>query len=289
MEYFLGLNSETNFDFECFDKFSGVGMIRGENLCINKMQYFTKKDFCDYVTKYLDYVSKIFVEKEVWYRTADLVPHQINLLDGCDKQIDESQYLIGLRGVRRDLAFVSTFKMELEAFLKAYKENKNLSLLIPFVSSVSEIKKVKLLLNEMNYDGKLGIMIEIPSVIFMLEEFNELGIDNYTIGLNDLTSTILGAKRDLDIYSINDPAVRKAIIYIVNKIHQFGKTVTVAGYLNREMLEFVENIGVDYVNIHYNEIPLLLNNIADEGFYVQHYNSIKQNYKAIKRIRKIND
>jgi len=57
MEYYLGLNSEENFNFDLFSTFSGVGMIRGENLCISKMQYFTVKEFCNYVTYYLSYVQ----------------------------------------------------------------------------------------------------------------------------------------------------------------------------------------------------------------------------------------
>lgn len=287
MEYYLGLNSETDFDFELFSKFSGVGMIRGENLCIAKMQYFLNQDFCNYVTEYLSYVAKAFEDKNVWYRTADLVPHQINLLDGCDKQIEETQYLIGNRGIRRNLQFYDTYLLELNSFLKAYNNCNNLGILIPFVSNINEVKKVKETLKNIGYNGKIGIMIEIPSMIFMLDELEELGIDNYTIGVNDLSSNILGAKRNIDAYSINNVAIYKAIKYVVKKIHSFGKKVTVAGYLNKEMLEFVSKIGVDILNIHYNEIPILFEN-QDKVFFEKHYNEIKDNYKTFKKKRKPN-
>lgn len=288
MKYYLGLNSEEEFNFELFDTFSGVGMIRGENLCINKMQYFTVKEFCDYVTNYLIYVSNNFYGKDVWYRTADLVPHQINLLDGCDEKIIDTQYLIGLRGIRRNLKFIDTYKNELNAFNDAYKINNNLGLLIPYITSVNELKYLKSILNDIGYTGKLGIMIEMSSIIFMLEEIEKMGIDNYTIGVNDLTTNILGAKRDLDVYNINDPAVHKAIKYIVKKVHEFGKEVTLAGYLNKEMFNFAQDIGVDKINIHYNEIPLILD-VENKEFYTNIYDSIKNNYKLIKKTRNNNE
>lgn len=288
MEYHLGLNSEIDFKFDLFSKFTGVGMIRGENLCIKRMQYFLNQEFCNYVTEYLTYVASSFKDKEVWYRTADLVPHQINLLDGCDKQIEESQYLIGNRGIRRNLEFYDTYLLELNSFLKAYNSCNNLGLLIPFVSNIKEVKKVKDTLKNIGYNGKLGVMIEIPSMIFMLDELEELGIDNYTIGVNDLTSNILGAKRDIEAYSINNKAVYKAIEYVVKKVHSFGEKVTVAGYLNKEMLEFVSKIGVDILNVHYNEIPILFEN-QNNDFFEKHYNDIKSNYKSLKKLKENNE
>ena len=82
MKYMLGLNAEELDDNDIvFSMFDGVGMIRGENLCIEKLKYFPIREFREFVTNYLEKVSNQFKGKPVWYRTADLVPHQINLLD----------------------------------------------------------------------------------------------------------------------------------------------------------------------------------------------------------------
>ena len=281
MKYYLGLNSEENFDFNLFSKFSGVGMIRGENLCINKMAYFPLEEFQNYVTNYLIYVAKKFPNGEVWYRTADLVPHQINILAGCDQEMHEEQYLIGTRGVRRNLLLIDTYVKELTSFIKASKVCPNLNLLIPFVSSIDEVKQVQKILKKLGYEGKLGVMVEIPSIIFMLDEMNELGIDNFTIGVNDLTTNLLGANRDNPVYSNNNIAVYKAILYITKKVHSFGKKVTLAGYLNEDLLKFAQTNGVDIINIHYNEIPLFFKE-EDQEFFTSHYNTIKKNYKELK-------
>lgn len=285
MKYYLGLNSEENINSNMIRNFSGVGMIRGENLCINKMQYFTIPEFCNYVTDYLNYVANIFESKPVWYRTADLVPHQINLLDGCDEYINEDHYLIGNRGIRRNLMIISTYLKELKCFVDAYNKNNNLGLLIPFVSSVSEIKVVKSLLEDLEYNGKIGIMVEIPSAMLMLDEFNGIGVDYYTIGMNDLTSMILGAHRDCPAYSMTNESVKKSVELIVDKVHSFQKKVTLAGYLNHEILDYAEQIGVDNVSIHYNEIPMFFKTDSPEE-YTHHYDEIKRVYKRIKNERR---
>ena len=282
MKTYLGLNSETNFDHEIFTQFDGVGMIRGENLCVNKMQYFTVPEFCQYVTNYLSYISKVFEGKPVWYRTADLVQHQIDTFEGCDGQVSDDHYLIGERGIRRNLLFRDTYEKELDAFLEARKNHPNLNLLIPFVSNTDEIKQVKEILERKGYDGKLGIMVELPSTILMLDEMNALGVDYYTIGVNDLTTMILGANRDISAYRKNDLAVRRAIKYAVEKIHSFGKEVTIAGYLNKELRDFAEEIHADNVSIHYNEIPLIWDNL-DEKTFSSHYKEIKRKYKEKKK------
>ena len=284
MKYYLGLNSENNFNHPIFDNFDGIGMIRGENLCINKMQYFTIPGFCDYVTNYLIYVAKVFSDKPVWYRTADLTPHQIDALDGSDGSLSDDHYLIGERGIRRNLIFLNTYEKEIDAYLKSYSEQNNLGLLIPFISSVDEIVQVKKILERKYYHGKLGIMIEIPSMLFMLDEVNKLGIDYYTIGVNDLTCFLLGAKRDIPAYQKDNPAVVKAISYAVNKIHSFGKEVTLAGYLSKSVLEYAKELKLDGISIHYNEIPVLFDNL-DSDFFTHHYDNIKSNYKRLRKIK----
>ena len=282
MKYMLGLNSEENLRKDIIDSFDGVGMIRGENLCINKMQYFNKPEFKKYLEEYLVYISTIFENKKVWYRTADLVPHQINLLDGCDEVLDSKQYLLGLRGIRRNLKYISTFKQELEAFVNAYNRNNNLGLLLPFISSPTEVSTVvKILKNEFNYYGEYGIMVEIPSVLLRLDEFEELGVSNYTFGANDMTSMILGADRQIDNYSKNDLAVLKTIKSALEKVHSYGKELTVAGYINKDFFDNLKILGVDIVNIHYNEIPDLFN-VDNPDEFSSHYKSIKKNYERKK-------
>ena len=79
---------------------------------------------------------------------------------------------------------------------------------------------------------------------------NKLGICNYTIGLNDLTSSLLFSHRNLDVYSINNPVVYKVVKYVCDKVHNFNKELTVAGYLNKEMLDFCIENNISFDILH---------------------------------------
>lgn len=282
MKYMLGLNSEKlEKNDKVFSQFDGVGMIRGENLCIEQMKYFTRSDFQEYVIQYLDMVAKQFYGKPVWYRTIDLVPHQINVLEGADEIFSENQYLIGTRGIRRNLRGKEAFLNELNCFTKASRKNSNLGIIVSFVSKVEEMEIViNLLRNKFKYDGKIGMMVETPAAVIKLEEFNNLGIDNYTLGLNDLTTLILGADRKKkEYYDMTDKAIIDVIKYSTEKIHSFGKEITVAGYLDKEIVEICEKIGVDNCNIHYNLIPKIFKNVSNPEHYERHYKEMKDRYK----------
>lgn len=286
MKYMLGLNAEElENDDVVFSMFDGVGMIRGENLCIEKLQYFTIQEFREFVINYLKKVSNQFSGKPVWYRTADLVPHQINILEGADEKFEEKQYLIGTRGIRRNLRGKEAFLKELNCFVEASKDCPNLGIMIPFVSKIEEMEiVVNILRKKFDYKGKIGMMLETPASIIRLNEYEKLGIDNYTIGLNDLTTLILGADREKkEYYSMKDNAVKDIVKFATDKVHGFGKEITVAGYLDQDVIDYCEQLKVDNCNIHYDLIPEIFKNIPNpERFSIQ-YRTMKDKYNRKKK------
>lgn len=286
MKYMLGLNAEDlNSNDIVFSMFDGVGMIRGENLCIKKLQYFTVKEFREYVISYLEKVSKQFEGKPVWYRTADLVPHQINVLEGADENFNERHFLLGTRGIRRNLRGKKAFLEELNCFINTSKNNPNLGIIIPFVSKVEEMEiVVNLLRNKFKYKGKIGMMLETPASIIRLDEFEKLGLENYTIGLNDLTTLILGADREKkEIYSMNDKSVKNMVKYATDKVHSFGKEITVAGYLDKDVVKYCEKLGVDNCSIHYDLIPKIFKDIPNPERFASQYKTMKDIYNRRKK------
>lgn len=84
---------------------------------------------------------------------------------------------------------------------------------------------------------------------------------------------------------MNDIAVKRAVEFIIEKIHSLNKKITLAGYLNEETLKYAENMGIDRINIHYNEIPLFFDTNTPEE-YTKQYDEIKKVYKRIKEERK---
>ena len=96
---------------------------------------------------------------------------------------------------------------------------------------------------------------------------------------------ILGANREIKNYSKSDKAVLLAMKIILEKVHSYGKKITVAGYMDKEIHDILKDLGIDYLNVHYNEIPRIFD-VQDESEYTKHYDDIKHYYKRIKNERK---
>lgn len=99
----------------------------------------------------------------------------------------------------------------------------NVWVMLPFVRTTWEVEKVLEIMAEEGLvsgkDFKIWIMAEVPSVIFLAEEFCKY-VDGFSIGSNDLTQLILGADRDSGIleamgyFDERDPAVTRAIAHL---------------------------------------------------------------------------
>ena len=118
----------------------------------------------------------------------------------------------------------------------------------------NELKKCIELLKKVNFKNKFGVMIEIPSAITEIDEFIKLGISNITIGVNDLTTLMLGSYRESEVHDITHPSIVKVIDYIVKKCKDNNVSVNVAGTVNKKLKEICANVGVENFIVNY---PLL--------------------------------
>jgi pyruvate,water dikinase len=102
--------------------------------------------------------------------------------------------MIGYRGASRYITDIETFKLELAAIKKVRKEYNNLWVMIPFVRTVNELAQtVKIMESEglkRSEDFKLWMMVEVPSNIFLLEKFLNVGIDGISILFWELTGIV---------------------------------------------------------------------------------------------------
>lgn len=211
----------------------GVGLLRAEFM-IAQIGIHPKKlihdgrtqVFIDKLTEGLAKFTESFGNRPVIYRATDFKTNEYrNLIGGEQYEPVEPNPMLGYRGAYRYIIDESVFRLELEAIKNVRNKlgHKNLWLMIPFVRTVEQMRKVKQIVAAhglaRSNSFKLLMMVEIPSNVILLEDFIACGIDGVSIGSNDLTMLILGTDRDNEtvspIYDERDPAVMWALEHIV--------------------------------------------------------------------------
>ena len=131
--------------------------------------------------------------------------------------------------------------MECEAMLRVRNEMglTNIELMVPFVRTLGQAKKVTELLAaqglKRGVDGlKIVMMCEVPSNAILANEFLEY-FDGFSIGSNDLTQLTLGLDRDSGLellaadFDERDPAVQAMISLAINACRKQNKYVGICG------------------------------------------------------------
>jgi pyruvate, water dikinase len=161
-----------------------------------------------YVSKIVEGVATIaaaFWPKKVIVRLSDFKSNEYsNLIGGNRYEPHEENPMLGFRGASRYIAkeFYECFALECKA-MKRVRDDMgltNVEIMIPFVRTLAEAKRVIELLGENGLRrGENGLrvimMCEIPSNALLADRFLE-HFDGFSIGSNDLTQLTLGVDRD---------------------------------------------------------------------------------------------
>ena len=239
----------------------GIGLFRTEFL------FTEKKPSIEEQTQAYEEVFELF--DEVTIRTLDI---------GGDKSLPyikmpkEDNPFLGIRGIRFSLQELSLFKEQLlaifEAVKKSHTNNKTIKIMFPMVSTTQEFSQAKniaqAVAKEHNLDIsniQFGIMLEVPSVIFALKEFNNL-VDFYSIGSNDLTQYLFAIERTHPTLSVDlsSPVLMETLKYIKSNTN---KPISICGELAGLEKISSELINIGYLNLSISPkiIPSLKNNI----------------------------
>ena len=251
-------------------KVDGVGLLRAEFM-IAEIGIHPKKLIKDgkqkiFVNKLTDGLLKFcasFNPRPVIYRATDFKTNEYrNLKGGSEFEPEEANPLLGFRGACRYTADFEVFELELASVKRVRNEFnfRNLWLMIPFVRTLSEMEKIKQMVSAAGLHRspsfKLLMMAEIPSNVFLINEFLDIGVDGVSIGSNDLTMLILGVDRDnarveCDFNEL-DPAVLKALETIVRTCRKRGALVSICGQAPSVYPELTEKLvswGISSVSV----------------------------------------
>lgn len=235
---------------------AGIGLFRSEFLYLEKNDYPTEEEqFAVYRR-----VAEMMAGKEVVIRTLDI---------GADKQVDyfglakEENPAMGYRAVRICLDRPEIFKTQLRAIYRASAFGK-ISLMIPMIISVKEVRAVKEIAKEVQEELKsrhvpfgevsMGIMIETPAAAIISRDLAK-EVDFFSIGTNDLIQYTLALDRQNekldDLYDPHHPAVLKLIAMVAENGHKEGCWVGICGELGADttLTETFLRMGIDELSV----------------------------------------
>merc|ERR1712026_181493 len=162
-----------------------------------------------------------------------------------------------------DPAFEDCFALELQAMKKVREEMglTNVELMIPFVRKLEMADDVLQILEKNGLkrgenDLKVNMMAELPSNVFMADEFLER-FDGFSIGSNDLTQLTLGLDRDSGLvaqdFDERNPAVMKGLETLIKAAKAKGKYVGICGQGpsdHPDLAKWLMEQGIDSVSLN---------------------------------------
>ena len=235
----------------------GVGLFRSEFIYLESQTFPTEDEqFAIYKS-----AARKALGKRVIIRTLDI---------GADKNVDyfklpkEENPAMGVRAVRICLTHQDIFKTQLRAIYRASAFG-NIAIMFPMITSLSEIRKIKEIVNEVknelkkeniffNENMETGIMIETPAAAIISDKLAK-EVDFFSVGTNDLTQYTLAVDRqNPEAEAFCDPhhmAVLRLIKMVTDNAHKEGIWVGVCGELAGDLsiTETLLAIGVDELSV----------------------------------------
>jgi phosphotransferase system enzyme I (PtsI) len=237
---------------------TGIGLFRTEFLFMNR------QDMPDEEEQFQAYkrVAEAMGKRPVTIRTLDSGADKQTALN--NKKISPNPAL-GLRAIRLCLSEPKIFMIQLRAILRASQFG-NIKILFPMLSSISELRQTKLLLerakaslrkDKVKFNEKIliGGMIEIPAAAISADIFAQ-ELDFLSIGTNDLIQYALAIDRTDDavshLYNPLHPAVLKLIALTIKSAHKYKKSIAICGEMAGEpkLTKLLIGMGVEQLSMH---------------------------------------
>jgi phosphotransferase system enzyme I (PtsP) len=162
--------------------------------------------------------------------------------------IKEENPFLGWRGIRLSLDHPELFLVQIRAMLQASGSGEQLHILLPMVSNLDEIEQsleyIEQAYSELKSDvnpelkrPKVGIMLEVPALLFQLDEVAKR-VDFVSVGSNDLTQYLLAVDRNNPrvsaLFDSYHPGILRSLKQARETCRLYGLGASVCGELAGE-------------------------------------------------------
>jgi len=262
----------------------GVGLLRAELMLIEALggkhpraliEQGREAELVDRLAGALLTFAEGFAPRPITYRTVDFRTNEFRNLQGGDKyEPQEANPMIGYRGALRYTREPDLLMLELRAIARVWQEgHTNFHVMLPFVRTVQELEVCRGLVADGGLLAKPGfelwVMAEVPSVLFNLERYADLGIAGISIGSNDLTQLLLGADRDSELlaqtFDERDQAVVDYLGLLIPRARELGLRTSICGQapsVHPEYAELLVRLGIDCVSVNIDAVQSTRRSIA---------------------------
>jgi pyruvate,water dikinase len=262
----------------------GIGLLRAEFMIIEACEGIHPRRFVEerggemFVERMYENLrlfARAFNPRPITYRTMDFRSNEFrDLKGGSDYEPVEANPMIGYRGSYRYQKEPDLFKLELQAVKRVREDGfKNLHVMLPFVRTLSEVKRLVQHIEEVglfdDLEFDLWVMAEIPSVLYYMPQYKELGVRGISIGSNDLTQLVLGIDRDSELvaplFNEMDPAVLDHIRQLLQKARELGMKSSICGQAPSVFPEYASKLvqwGIDSISVNWDVVEQTIRNVA---------------------------
>ncbi len=195
-------------------------------------------------------------DKPVTFRTLDIGSDKV--LPYMDK-VEEENPALGWRAIRLGLDRPGLLRSQLRAMLRA-GAGRQLRIMFPMIATVEEFIAAKKLVEreiahlarhkyEPPSDLKIGVMVEVPSLLWQLDEICARA-DFLSVGSNDLVQYMYAADRDnprvSKRFDVLSAPILRALKAIADKADEAQKPLTLCGEMGGRPLEAIVLVGLGY-------------------------------------------
>lgn len=266
----------------------GIGLFRTEGIFINRQGIPAEDEQYEIYSR----IADAFFPNQLVIRTLDV---------GGDKilpdifNIHERNPNLGWRAIRFCLDHGECFLSQLKAILRANSKG-NVKILLPMISSLEEVREVKEWIKnaasilekegkEFSEEVELGIMVEVPSVVFLADMFAR-EVDFFSIGTNDLIQYNLAVDRGNEkvayLYSHFHPSVLRMIKNVLDAGKKAQIPVSMCGEMAADpvAIPLLLSMGFDDISATHAIIPEIKKIIREIDF-----TDCKELYKRVSKLQ----